>query len=149
MFTTKFTNEIHDECEAALQDIAKKYSIEIKQFGGTMKSDAEVVLKFRFQSKNEETLRSAFAKHAKFYYCKPDDFGRRATVNRREVELIGFELERRKYPIKLRDVETGKVSLFTREVLGKHFHTGDYHEPVNLTTKVEMVEFKPRQGGAS
>jgi hypothetical protein len=121
-FDTTNTNALHEEASALLKALAEKHGLTVRRAGGQI-DGSKCVLKFEFRSTSEEGEKADFAKHCVLFNCKPEDYGRVATINGKEVTLVGFELSRRKFPIRVRGKD-GKVSLFTDAILPKYFHTG-------------------------
>jgi len=121
-FTSATANSVQDEAVALLQSLAEKHGLTIRKAGGGFEGN-KATLKFEFMSTSEEAEKAAFVSNCRLFNCKPEDYGRVATINGKEVTFIGFELKRRKFPIIVKD-KTGKRSLYTEEVLAKYFHTG-------------------------
>ena len=114
---------IHAEAVLLLKPLAEKYGIRIEQAGGQI-GGANLVLKFAFKCEGEEAEKLEFEKQRHLFGCSVSDYGRVATINRKECTLIGFDLGRRKFPVRCRHKD-GKVMLYTEDVLKRYFHTGD------------------------
>ena len=135
-FTASVSNSLHDEAKSLLDALAEKHGCTVRRDGGSYEL-TRATLKFVFEVKGEAAERLQFAKDCAFLGCKPEDYGRVATINREEYVLIGFALNRRAYPVKVRKVATAKVSLFRDDVLRKYFHTGHSLGPT------EAIPFTP------
>lgn len=121
---TKTTTALQTEMAEALQAIAAKYGIRIAANGGAIKAADSATLSFSVRLTSDESVRAAFVAGCAIYDCKPEDFGRVATINGVEVRLVGFEFSRAKFPVRCQEVKGGKFKLYTRDVLNKYFHTG-------------------------
>ena len=119
-FTPQITKSLQSEAAELLQALADKHGIGIRPHGGSFE-DGEALLKFKFVTTGEGAEKVAFESKCRHYGATPEDYKKRGIINRTEYELIGFDSGRRKYCVKVRNVKTGKISLFAYEVLKKAF----------------------------
>ena len=130
-FTAKISNSLQDEAKAVLKALAEKHGCTVRSGGGSYDL-TKTTLKFVFEVAGEEAERLQFGKDCGLLGCKPEDYGRGATINKEEYMLVGFALNRRAFPVKVRKVRTAEVSLFREDVLPKYFHTGHSHAPIEV-----------------
>lgn len=137
MNITKFDSvnagEIHREMLTAVQSVAQKYGIKIRQGGGQFDLN-KCTLRFDLTADSDDAQKIAFATACGQYGCKPEDFGRRAIINGLEVELIGFNRSRPKFCVLCKSVKEGRNICYADTVLAKYFHTGFPVEPVRVAT---------------
>ncbi len=106
-FNKPVTKAIAQEIETALQGIAAKHGISIRNNGGSLIGDTKVVLKLALESCDIEAQRKDFARTAALYGLSGEDFHKVVSVNGRDLRLVGVELRRGKYPLKMEDLKNG------------------------------------------
>lgn len=116
-FTKPITKAIADEIEAALQGVAAKHGISIRYNGGTLLGDTKVVLKLALESQDPDAQRSEFAQVASLFNLTAADYGKVIKVNGRDMKLVGFDLKRRKFPLKMQVVSDGSFIGLTDVVI--------------------------------
>ena len=109
------------EAVAVLTTLAQKHGLIVRQAGGTF-DVTKATLKFEFAIAGEDAERTQFTKDAPQIGCTPADYGKTATINKETVTLVGFELRRRAFPVKIKKAD-GKVVLMKEDILGKFFDT--------------------------
>lgn len=119
-FDKPVCNTLRKEVEAALLPFANKYGLTLSMRGGTY-NDWSWLAKVEFKVKETAEGKSAeqaeFEKYCHQFSCKPQDYGRTLTINGKEFTLIGFALNRSKFTIKVKSLDTGKIHLFVESVL--------------------------------
>lgn len=106
--------EIREDFQCVVKDIEEKYGI-IITMGNISYSALEFTTKLTVTSNetiSEDFERKEFEKYCSAYGLKKEDYGRTFRNGGKEYKLIGFELSRPKYCIKVRG-EDGKVGFFT------------------------------------
>lgn len=147
-FDKNNANTLHDEMMVLLAPLAEKYGVKIRKAGGSIGTDT-TTLKVEFRAEGEDAEKSAFAKNANLFYCTLADYGKMATINRREVKLVGFELKRSKFCIRCFMTDEKKIMLYPEDVLWKFFHTGrNPAAPFAEVSKVNPLEIQ-KQNDAS
>lgn len=125
MAVTKFDRglcaALDKEILEAVRSVADRHGLTISPCGGTY-DDTRWTTKIEFavtHTADGKTIEEAeFLKHCELYDCAPSDYGRTLIINRDHYTLIGFALSRSKFPVRVRNVKTGKVHLFRETVLG-------------------------------
>lgn len=110
---------IGQEVEAALAAVAAKHGLVATYAGGSF-TGAEFTAKARFSLAQSnpaaaDAERAEFAQYCEFFGLKPEHYGKTVSTPKGELTLIGFELKRSKFPIKVRHAN-GEVKLYTAEV---------------------------------
>lgn len=116
-FSKQITKAVAEEIEAALQGIAAKHGISIRYNGGTLIGDTKVVLKIALESQDPDAQRNEFAQVASLFDLTAADYGKVLTVNGRQMRLVGFDLKRRKFPLKMQVIADGSFVGLTEAVL--------------------------------
>ena len=119
-FDKKNAQAIHEEMMVMLQPLAAKYGVKLRQAGGSIGTDT-LTLKVEFRAQGEDAERVAFKNLCDLFDCKPEDYGRIGTINRKLVKLVGFMPKRSKFCVRGFVVEDNKTMLYTEEVLWKNF----------------------------
>jgi hypothetical protein len=100
-------NKMGVEVKAAMQIIAAKYGMEYRSKGGTFDD-------FMFHPKGEflekaidgvSVEKLEFEKYASLFGLQASDYKRVIVHKGEDYQLIGFELKRRKFPIKIQSVK--------------------------------------------
>ena len=113
---------LQSEAAAVLKTLAEKHGLTVRQAGGTF-DVTKATLKFEFAIAGEDAERTQFAKDAPQIGCTAADYGKTAVINKETATLVGFELRRRSFPVKIKKAD-GKIVLMKEDVLGKFFDTG-------------------------
>ena len=103
-------DKIHREMETALQPIAQKYGITIVRGGGNY-GGLEATLKFllRTQSETGETQEALdFKQYAELFGVPVAALGQTVRLGRETFKIVGLTPRRRKYPVLIQNVLTGK-----------------------------------------
>lgn len=111
--------KIRADFQNAVADFEKKYNVKV-QMGNISFDEYEFSSKVTFTSNemfSDDVRKKEFAKHAELYGVTAEDFKKQFTVKGKTYEVIGFEIGRPKYPIRVREIATGKETLFVEEVL--------------------------------
>lgn len=111
--------KIREDFQKAVADFEKKYNLKVSM-GNIKYEEHEFNSKVTFTSNDmftDEVRKIEFAKHAELYGLTVEDFNKEFTVKGKTYQVIGFEISRPKYPIKVREIATGKETLFVEEVL--------------------------------
>lgn len=116
---------LQTEAASLLRALAEKHGMTIRMAGGTF-DVSKANLKFEFLLTGEDAEKKQFAKDAQSIGCNATDYGKTATINKETVTLIGFALNRRAFPVKVKKVD-GSIVLMREDVLGKYFATGFDH----------------------
>lgn len=116
-FNKPVTKAIAAEIEAALQGVAAKHGIAIAYSGGTILGDTKVVLKLALTSKDPDAQRSAFAQLAPAVGLDANDYGKVIPVNGRDMRLVGIDLRKRRFPLKMQIVGTNEFRGVTESLI--------------------------------
>lgn len=134
-FSAATANSIAKEACEALQALAGKHGLSIRPAGGSFDGN-KATLKFEFRAEGEEAEKAAFAQNCRLFGAAPEHYGREAIVNGAEVKLVGFELNRSKFPIRCRVLKTGEIKLFTDKVLASRFPIGTPAAPAATVSSI-------------
>jgi hypothetical protein len=128
-FDKRTTKTLQEASVEALQEVARRYGVEVCQHGGSIDT-GEVTLKFKFKvtdpAAKEAAERGKFEMYAPSFGLKAAHYGARffSGRDREAYTLVGFEPKRSRYPLRGRRVRDGKEMLFTEVVL-MQIHKGD------------------------
>lgn len=118
MFTKEQLKVIREDVALALKEVEEKHGVSFKLGNITYNE-------FTFTSKLECKKTSSevdvdehlFKSHCVLYGLKAEDYKRIVDIRGKKIELLGFELKRRKYPIKAREIATNQIKLYTTDIL--------------------------------
>jgi hypothetical protein len=81
-----------------------------------------MILKFEFKTADTAAIADAekaeFDRYAHLFGLEPTDFGAKFSANGKTYTVIGLDLKRRKFPIKVKG-DDGKVQMFTDLVVDR------------------------------
>jgi len=116
----KAANKFQDAIVKALETIAKEHGMTVRGAGGTIKSEIKADLKFEFTVDDADAKGAVekrdFEQYCKLYNLEPSDYGAKFNANGKQYTLIGFNLSRPKFCIRVRDAE-GKETFFGEAVV--------------------------------
>ena len=111
------------EVEEALKPLAEKYGAGVVA-GNINYGPYDLGIKVEFKKLSTATNnveQAEFETYCKMYGFKPEDYGKiYKGAKGKEYKLVGFNLAAPKYPFRIVDMSTGKVSRCTREFLEQY-----------------------------
>ena len=114
---------LHEEADAALKAVAAKHGVLFAQQRSTYFADSgEFNYKASFKLATiggVDREQAEFERNAHLFGVSPDKYKTRFTTRDGEFELIGFDPGRPRFPVRARHVSSGKVMLYTTDVLKK------------------------------
>jgi hypothetical protein len=108
--------------EDALKELGEKYGIEFRVGNGRFdEATAKFQLEMKIADKSvmESAARREFSVYASMYGLRGIDFGTQVTLQHQVWEVAGLALNRTKYPIKMRNVVTGKTMVYTTSIVDR------------------------------
>lgn len=122
-FTKKDFDLFRDDIKQAVETVEKKYGVEIK-FGNIKYDNVSFTLETTvFNGSADDAKKIDFERRCELYGLSKDDFGKEITIDSKVYIISGIEAKRRKYPMLLKNKDTGDMHLFTesavRKALGK------------------------------
>jgi len=102
--------------DAALKELGEKLGVEFKAGnGGFAGNEAhfKLIIKVADPEIQEAANRRTFDLYCGAFGLKPEHFNKEFRAGSKTYRLIGFELKRRKFPIRVLDLNTNKVVLLT------------------------------------
>lgn len=111
------------DIKEAVKEVEKKFGVEIT-FGKISYDESHFTIKTEVANgSKEEGKRKEFEKYCTLYGLDKNDFGREFLYQGELCRFVGLEMNRRKYPIIIESVVTGKQILITepgiKKLLGK------------------------------
>lgn len=119
-FSKPALKELRSPIEEALKELGEKYGISLRVGNGNF---GDVSAKFTLEMKVADTSvleqndRREFSAYAQLFGLRGIDFGTRILLSGVPYEVAGFAMSRKKYPIKMRNVATGKIMLYTTDIV--------------------------------
>ena len=114
-FDRKVCESLSAEVAAALQEIAAKYGLSVERAGGKF-GDAEYTTHMKFTvldaSAKEAAERKEWDANCRYFDLEPSHFGATFVTAGKAYSAFGFT-SRAKFPLKAREVATGKVMMFS------------------------------------
>lgn len=110
----KITKQLLDlfrkDFQEAVKDLESKYEMVIS-LGRITYSDDEFTAKLEVKSggSKDDVMKREFEKNCVYIGLKPEDYGRVFTQRGIDYKIIGLDLAKRKYPIIIQEVLTGKT----------------------------------------
>lgn len=122
---------LSQEIDKALADVAIRHGLTVRPAGGQFSETtftAKVELRLaQSNPASQEAEQNEFARYCVFYGLEPKHYGMKLVTTRGEMTLVGFEIKRPKFPIKVRD-SAGKLRLFTADVIKRLQKPGELIE---------------------
>lgn len=118
MFTKQQFKDFRSDVEKALEEVSKKYNVNIKA-GNITYSNISFNLKLEVTKKevNGKSFEQAeFEKYAILYGFKPSDYNKQFAYGGKKYVFIGFKPKSHKYPI-LAKCTNGKTYKFPIEIV--------------------------------
>jgi hypothetical protein len=116
----KLAKIVQDEATEALRAVAAKYGFTVRQHGGTI-GDLSNIFKFEFTPAGEALAgaeKAEFERYAYLFRLQPEDYGATFIANGKTFTLSGFDMKRRKFPIRATGPD-GKTLCFTDMVVDR------------------------------
>jgi len=114
--------KLHVEMRESMRVLAQKYGLTIREAGGSFQP-LQATLKFQVSINDVDAVetqqKAAFELHCSSYNVRPEHYRKEIVLKGSMWRLIGFELSRPKYCVRMQNVETGNVSLWSDAVLAK------------------------------
>lgn len=109
------------DVEAALEEVAKKYGVDIKA-GNIRYGDNDLNMKLEVTRNDIDVQKVEFLDNIKYAFTafKPEDYLAHFTINGNEYELTGFR-PRTKYSVLAKRVKDGKEYGFTYDAVKRAF----------------------------
>lgn len=105
--------QLSEDMVAALAPLMEKYGLEASGRGCTFSAVAATMKIEVRLPETSEAARDTFNSYCAMYDLKPEHFQKDIVVQGKNYKILGFEPSRPKFPIKVRDLKTGKVMLLT------------------------------------
>lgn len=106
--------------EAALKQVASDFGVTFRLNGGKIQSDVQAWLRLEVKLNDPKAVKKAekdaFIEVCHLYDLKPAHYETRFTWGGKTVTLIGFELRRRAWPIRVRQ-DNGKIVLLPEQAV--------------------------------
>lgn len=119
--------QLRIDIDTALTAIREKYDL-TKLHAGNIRfegdgSEAKIQLHAvaRLEAGQKTREQRDFETYAEFYGIARDAFAKVFSMNGRDVRIVGMDMKKRKYPIVVSEVPSGKRMLTTAEVVARHF----------------------------
>lgn len=111
---------LRPQIDAALKELGEKLGITFSagngSFGGA-EAHFKLNMKVADPSIQEAAKRDEFARYCSLFDLQPEDYGKTFRAGRTEYRLIGLELKRSKYPLRVMNLTENKVVLLTDAVV--------------------------------
>jgi len=117
--TKEFLKSFREDFAEVVKELEDKYGLVI-HLGSISYGFDNFTGKIECQmgANQEEVEKKNFERDCRLVNLIPSDFNRIVTVQGKEYQIVGIDLGKRKYPIKVKEVSTGKSYKCTREWLG-------------------------------
>ena len=135
---------VSDAAVEALQDVAKRFGLTVERRSGSY-TDQTFTAKFEFKAvakDGTDAEQATFNQYCGLFNLEPSDFGKTFTVNREVWTFAGLRMKRSKYPILARNVVTGKITLFTQDVVDRYLDA-QKRERAKVTPIVTEYDGRP------
>ncbi len=111
---------VQHEMITALQNLCTEYGLNVRYEGGKF-SDLEFTVKLKLtirETANGESVEALrFAEICEQYQVPASAYGQVIEIQGKRLKLVGFELKRSKYCVKVLDLNTNKAMLYPEAVL--------------------------------
>jgi hypothetical protein len=107
----EFLRLMRQKVNEALVSVAKDLGLESMKLEGITYSDLEATGKLRIvlsTSEDNPLVKEKNAMHAKLLGLPEDIVGSTTTINGKVYEVIGFNINKPKYAVKIKDIQTDK-----------------------------------------
>lgn len=120
---TKITNidkkamiALRPQIDEALKELGERLGIEFHtgngSYGGN-EAHFKLTMKVSDPEIQEKAARDEFNRYCSYFDLKPEDLGKEFRAGSKRYKLIGLEMKRRKFPIRVMDLSANKVVLLT------------------------------------
>lgn len=114
----KSLTDLRPEIDAALKELGERLGLKLRAGNGSYSPDgAEAHFKLEIKvddpAVQEAAERAEFDRYCGMFDLIPEDFGLEFRAGSKRYKLLGLELKRRKWPLKVRDLDADKVVLLT------------------------------------
>lgn len=103
-------NEFRNDFAEAVKDLEAKYGIVISVGRISYTYDSfQCRIEGKLGDSKDDVMRKDFEKHCQEVGLYPDDYGQTFTKNGKQYALIGVDMKKRKYPVVIKEVSTGRT----------------------------------------
>lgn len=121
-FNEREFNSFREDLSKVVKELEEKYGVTIKP-GKITYSDAAFDIKLIVTKEGRNVEQEDFLKYCSYYGFSKDDLGKKITLDGDEYVITGMKPSRRKFPIVIQSLNSGKSMLATidsvRKALGK------------------------------
>lgn len=103
--------------ETAINAVLKDHGFDCEVKGGTLGARDVLIPKLTIKPIGHDLQKHEFLTYAHVYGCTESDYQRVVTVKKEEFRIVGFDPNRRKYPVTARRVSDDKEIYLTIESL--------------------------------
>lgn len=93
-------------------------------------SDIDLKLTLVVEETSVESEQANFNTNAQLFGLTQDTFNKEFTYNGKTYRIVGIDRKSRKYPVKVLDVASGDIRLFTVDSIHKMIPESDYYKAV-------------------
>jgi len=119
---------IHEEVSEAIRTVYAKHGLTITSDRASY-GEAEFNISVKAISTKAEDQAKTWAQYAPVYGLPVDGFGQLVTINRQQYVITGLDLNRRGYVVRVKNLGTGKVSLFKADAIRRALALIDISSP--------------------
>lgn len=118
MITSKDMKNFRVDFDKAMVDLGMKYNLGIKLSNISYTADTfNAKVSGLTVAEGMSREQTEFNNHCYKYGMKPEDYKKEVVFEGDRVQIIGFELNRRKYPILVYNLDAEKKQICTRDVV--------------------------------
>ncbi len=118
MITVDKLKEFRKDFDSTIAELGKKHELGITLGKISYSSDSFTAKISAIEvSDGQSKEQVEFNKHCSKFGLKPDDYKAEVNFDGERIQIIGFELSRRKYPILVFNINRNKQMIYSREVL--------------------------------
>jgi len=127
MITKPLLDVVRKDVMLAMNEVAKKHGLSVLPDSRiTYDTNSFYFTKITFEEGTlEDSEKRDFETNCIYYNFEKKDYLAKFAGRDEVLELIGFATTRTKYPIKMRNVETKKILLYTKEIFKTHLRVAD------------------------
>jgi hypothetical protein len=122
MITASLIESVRNDVKIALDEIAKKHGLALgPKMQATYESNLFYFTKITFvEGSLEDADKKTFDQYCEYYKLQKSDYLAKFAYRGEVLQLVGIATTRPKFPIKMRNVVTGQVLFYTRDVFKTH-----------------------------
>jgi hypothetical protein len=107
---------LRPQIDEALKELGERLGIDFRAANGNYGGNSahfKLEMKVADPDIQEKAQREEFNRYCSLFGLEPEDFGKEFRSGLNRYKVLGFELKRRKYPIRVMDLSANKVVLLT------------------------------------